>query len=1190
MPSLATLSLLLAQANPPADAASNGLSMGSEAAIIIVVIGASFALGAFLARRLRMPEYNFKIGLVLASLFGAIAINILLWPPKLGIDLSGGVVLVYEIDQNQMQESNRGQILDQLSHQLGSVEQQKLKPRLSADKMIEIPLPSTAAAEKVEQTVERLNAKGLGVKKVGLRSVDGKPVLAYEPIRQDKRIDMDKLIGAVSKRINPSGVKEVTVRQYGADQIEIIVPEVEEREVEQIKQIISTSGNLQFRILANLRESDHKDLIELAQQTQADEVYQGSKLKARWIEMRKGVDPRSAVLRKTKAGVEQVLVLIDDYNVNGDYLSSASQGVDERGNLCINFSFNSQGAAKFGQLTGENLPNKATGLSHELGIVLDNQLQSAASIRSTITDRGQITGSFDEAYVNFVVNVLNSGSLPAALQKEPISSDEISSQLGDDTIRSGRDAMILSTIAVVLFMLFYYRFAGLVADLAVVMNMILAVALMLLIKAAFTLPGLAGLVLTVGMAVDANVLVYERMREEAARGASLRMTIRNGFSRAMATIIDSNLTTVATAVVLFAIGTDQIKGFAVSLILGLVVSMYTAVYVAHVIFDVFERQQWLTRLHMRQMIGETHIDFVKWRVPAISASLVVIAIGAVAVWERGKEILDIDFTGGSSVQVVFKSADDPKQQVTIDDVRKKIAGLKDLEDVSVSSVGRQHLAYKIDTSERDIQKVQTQLQEAFGDSLATYSMSYKDLAPVKMSSEPAGAKSTLKLLPAGERKPPAAESDAAAPKAGASSPPAVPKSNQGSALPGADDSALAFAAGDDANLSALVLAQAVGKPAARPKAPPAAAPKTTPPAIGTAKQPAAGTTKQPPAAATQPATETVDSATGAAAGEAAAEQDATVEAAPAETPAGDAAAGEAETKSPPASEQATATEVKLHFGEEINQPTLRKSIEMELETAKLPLVPFELSNPKFVSHSAKGFQDWNLAIQLSPQDTKQLLEQMQIRLAHTPVFPSSSNIGGKVAGKTQFLALEALLASLVIIVIYVWVRFQSIMFGFAAVLALIHDVLVTVGFLALSAYLAPYFGFLLIDPFKISLAVVAALLTIVGYSINDTIVIFDRIREIRGKNPDLTDKMINDSVNQTLGRTILTSGTVLIGTLILYFIGGPGIHPFAYAMLVGLISGTYSTVYIASPVLLWLRKSEPGQGFSSAVQRSPAVR
>jgi SecD/SecF fusion protein len=221
-----------------------------------------------------------------------------------------------------------------------------------------------------------------------------------------------------------------------------------------------------------------------------------------------------------------------------------------------------------------------------------------------------------------------------------------------------------------------------------------------------------------------------------------------------------------------------------------------------------------------------------------------------------------------------------------------------------------------------------------------------------------------------------------------------------------------------------------------------------------------------------------------------------------------------------------------------------------------------------------AYSDWTLNILLPADQTKTLLKNIQAKLTESPVFPSSNQIGGKVAGKAKNQAFYALFASMVMIVIYVWVRFQSIMFGFAAVLALIHDVLVTVGFLALSYWLAPFFGWALVDPFKISLAVVAALLTIVGYSINDTIVIFDRIREIRGKSPDLTAKMINLSVNQTLGRTVLTSGTVLIGTIILYFAGGQGIHAFAFAMLIGLISGTFSTVYIASPVLLWLRRSD----------------
>src|SRR5262249_42776159 len=151
-------------------------------------------------------------------------------------------------------------------------------------------------------------------------------------------------------------------------------------------------------------------------------------------------------------------------------------------------------------------------------------------------DNGQITGEFTPEYVNEMVGVLNAGSLPASLRPDPISQQRVSSQLGDDTIRRGTQSMVISTAAILIFMLVYYRFCGMVADSAVVLNMIVTVALMILIQAAFTLPGLAGMVLTVGMAVDANVLIYERMREETERGASLRMAIRNGFGRAMATI------------------------------------------------------------------------------------------------------------------------------------------------------------------------------------------------------------------------------------------------------------------------------------------------------------------------------------------------------------------------------------------------------------------------------------------------------------------------------------------------------------------------------------------------------------------------------------------------------------------------------------------------------------------------------
>jgi SecD/SecF fusion protein len=190
-----------------------------------------------------------------------------------------------------------------------------------------------------------------------------------------------------------------------------------------------------------------------------------------------------------------------------------------------------------------------------------------------------------------------------------------------------------------------------------------------------------------------------------------------------------------------------------------------------------------------------------------------------------------------------------------------------------------------------------------------------------------------------------------------------------------------------------------------------------------------------------------------------------------------------------------------------------------------------------------------------------------------------------VAGNTRVTAVYALLASLALIVLYVWVRFQNVAFGIAAVVALIHDVLVALAALAVSRFIAPFMGWALVDEFRISLDVVAALLTIVGFSINDTIVIFDRLRELRGKSPFVTADMIDKAVNQTLSRTILTSGTAFLATLILYLFGGQGIHAFAFTMLVGIITGTYSTIYIAAPLVLWLQ-----EGSAAARRSQPATR
>jgi SecD/SecF fusion protein len=285
------------------------------------------------------------------------------------------------------------------------------------------------------------------------------------------------------------------------------------------------------------------------------------------------------------------------------------------------------------------------------------------------------------------------------------------------------------------------------------------------------------------------------------------------------------------------------------------------------------------------------------------------------------------------------------------------------------------------------------------------------------------------------------------------------------------------------------------------------------------------------------------------------------------------------------------TTAVLSFSEPLSYPTLVKLLETELaKNPKQAEVAFEIdnSNKDYQPGSSKPFKQWDLKIARPPAETLKLLAGIKAELADAPFFPSSNKIGATVADNTQQQAIVALLASILLIAAYVWFRFTQLMFGLAAILALFHDVLITLGALALSYWLADYLGFLGVEPFKINLTIIAAFLTIIGYSLNDTIVIFDRIREIRGKSPDLTPELVNNSINQTLSRTLLTSLTVFLVVLILYAVGGQGIHGFAYALVIGVITGTYSTVYIATPVLIWLNRPSDG-GATGRVSRGNNV-
>jgi len=212
-----------------------------------------------------------------------------------------------------------------------------------------------------------------------------------------------------------------------------------------------------------------------------------------------------------------------------------------------------------------------------------------------------------------------------------------------------------------------------------------------------------------------------------------------------------------------------------------------------------------------------------------------------------------------------------------------------------------------------------------------------------------------------------------------------------------------------------------------------------------------------------------------------------------------------------------------------------------------------------------------------------VMDKMREKLRTQPVWESVSKIESRVAGEMQRRAIAGLLLSLVFIVGYIWFRFQRLAYGIAAVIALVHDVLITLAFIAVSHWLFQPFGFLLIEDFKISLTTIAGFLTIIGYSLNDTIVVFDRIREVKGKSPNLTEQMINASVTQTLSRTLLTSSTTIVAILLMYIFGGEGIHGFAYCLFIGIMVGTYSSIFIAAPILVWFVKREQAAKLAAKV-------
>ncbi|HUK83124.1 MAG TPA: protein translocase subunit SecD [Verrucomicrobiae bacterium] len=688
---------------------------------------------------------------------------------------------------------------------------------------------------------------------------------------------LQQAIEILRKRLDEFHVAEPVLQAVGSDRILVQLPGLKEEDRQEARRRIEQTAYLEFRLV-----NPNND--ELQGQALTDPRFRPplGYTNLTHTEAREGRTITRSYYVKLKP----------EQGLTGQYVERAYVAYDPGvGTPYIALTFNKEGGEIFGRVTSANV-------GHQLAIILDGELQSAPVIQDAILGgHAQITGTFSLLEAQRLASILEN---PLQAPVKVLEERGLDPSLGRDSIHSGVRAAVIGSVAVVVFMAVYYLVAGVIADIAVALNILILIGVLAFFKFTLTLPGIAGIVLTIGMAVDANVLIYERVREELAANKPLRTAIAAGYTRAFIVIFDSNFTTVLTAVILLLLGSDPVKGFGLTLTIGLAANLFSAVFVTRLAFDWLTAKGWLKTFKMLHVFRHLpHVNFLGvWKV-AFLLSWLLIGAGVWSFIHRGGldlgrgEVYGIDFKGGDTVTLAFS------ERVNEDTIRQSLE------------------------------------REKVGDSYIQYQ---RDLA---------------------------------------------------------------------------------GGP--------------------------------------------------------------------------------------------------------------------EVLTLKLP--------EGKADEVVKGLQ----------QDFLQ---------AHFNLL-AKETVGAVVGQEMLKQAMWAVIAALAAIMIYVAFRFGEFSYGLGALVSLVHDVLMTIGWFCLTGR-------------TFSMPVLAAVLTLIGYSINDTIVVYDRIRENRkltGGRLNYFD-LINRSVNETLSRTILTAGTVFICAVSLYAFGGRVINDFAFCFMVGVLTGTYSSIYIASPCVLWYHRHE----------------
>jgi len=486
----------------------------------------------------------------------------------LGLDLRGGTHLILQVQVNDAVNIDSDNAVEILKEQLNKrkiafADISKPDPQGSPDKVVLKGVPTEGRKDLLDIVNERLPEYNLG------SGAENTYVLTMKPqmLSDLKNKAVSQAIETIRNRIDSLGVSEPTIQEHGLGQYQILVQLPGVDDPERVKGIIQSTAMLEIKqVVGGPYPSEQAALQDKG-----------------------GVLPADAILLPGHATAgapgEQAWYLVSRVSaVRGKDLRDAQPSTDQNGQPNVRFTLTGEGGQRFYSFT-------STHVGESLGVVLDGQVQEVANIKEAIRDTGEISGgSMNQQQAKDLSMILRSGALPAGIKY--LEERTVGPSLGSDSIRSGVNAAIIGMLVVLIFMLVYYRAAGINADIALLLNLVILLGFMGYVGAVLTLPGIAGVILTVGMGVDSNVLIFERIREELRNGKTPPSAVDQGFGHAWVTIVDTHVTTIVSAAILFIFGTGPVQGFAVTLVFGLIANVFTAVFVSRTIFDwILSRKQ-----------------------------------------------------------------------------------------------------------------------------------------------------------------------------------------------------------------------------------------------------------------------------------------------------------------------------------------------------------------------------------------------------------------------------------------------------------------------------------------------------------------------------------------------------------------------------------------------------------------------